>query len=253
MSVFKHALSHLESRLQALVEAGAARLFPGSAAPRSVVRGLLGAMQSGVQPGPDGMPVAPNLYILLLNSDDAERLQQNHAFLDELIDVLRQTCIESGVRFSGPLSLQIETYARLAPGEVQVIARDSLRDVTPTAGLFMPAQVDEPLPANAFLIVDGTHVFPLDQPVINIGRRPDNQLVIDDVRISRLHAQLRLARGRFIIFDLESTGGTFVNGKRIHQQVLSPGDVISLAGLPLVFGQDSLDMTDTQQTTMGNG
>jgi hypothetical protein len=252
MSVFKHALSQLESRLQALVEASAARLFPGNTAPHSVVRGLLDAMQTSVQPGPDGRPVAPNLYILLVNPDDAERLRQNNAFLDELTDVLRQACIEAGVRLSGPLSLQIESYARLEPGQVQVVARDSLRDVTPTAGLFMPAQTDESLPANAFLIVDGTRIFLLDQPVINIGRRPDNQLVIDDVRISRLHAQLRLVRGRFIIFDLESTGGTFVNGKRIHQQVLSPGDVISLAGLPLVFGQDSLDVTDTQPTMVSD-
>ena len=54
-------------------------------------------------------------------------------------------------------------------------------------------------PDNAFLIVDGTHVFPLMQTIINIGRRPDNHLCIDDSRVSRVHAQLRKINGRYMI------------------------------------------------------
>jgi len=95
------------------------------------------------------------------------------------------------------------------------------------------------LPENAFLIVEGVKVFPLKLPVINIGRRLDNQLVIDDPRVSRNHAQLRAIKGRFVVFDLNSTGGTFVNGQRASQTVLYPGDVISLAGVALIFGQDN--------------
>jgi pSer/pThr/pTyr-binding forkhead associated (FHA) protein len=67
----------------------------------------------------------------------------------------------------------------------------------------------------------------------------DNQLIIDDPRVSRNHAQLRAIKGRFVVFDLNSTGGTFVNGQRASQTVLYPGDVISLAGVALIFGQDN--------------
>lgn len=95
------------------------------------------------------------------------------------------------------------------------------------------------LPENAFLIVEGVKVYPLSQTVVNIGRRLDNQLVIDDPRVSRNHAQLRAIKGRFVVFDLNSTGGTFVNGQRASQSVLYPGDVISLAGVTLIFGQDN--------------
>jgi len=63
-------------------------------------------------------------------------------------------------------------------------------------------------------------------------------LIIDDPRISRSHAQLRTINGRYTVFDLNSTGGTFVNGQRTNQSVLYPGDVISLAGVALIFGQD---------------
>jgi pSer/pThr/pTyr-binding forkhead associated (FHA) protein len=41
-----------------------------------------------------------------------------------------------------------------------------------------------------------------------------------------------------MLFDLNSSGGTFVNGQRIDQSILYPGDVVSLAGVTLIFGQD---------------
>ena len=82
-------------------------------------------------------------------------------------------------------------------------------------------------------------MFQLTQAVINIGRRLDNTLVVDDPRVSRNHAQIRAIKGRFVLFDLNSTGGTFVNGQRTNQTVLYPGDVISLAGASLIFGQDN--------------
>jgi pSer/pThr/pTyr-binding forkhead associated (FHA) protein len=50
-----------------------------------------------------------------------------------------------------------------------------------------------------------------------------------------------------MIFDLNSTGGTFVNGKRVTQSMLYPGDVISLAGVPLIYGQETSVVGDTQE------
>jgi pSer/pThr/pTyr-binding forkhead associated (FHA) protein len=93
------------------------------------------------------------------------------------------------------------------------------------------------VPEDAFVIVDGIRVIPLTQPIVNIGRRVENNLVIDDPRVSRTHAQLRAINGRYIIFDLNSTGGTFINGERVTQSILYPGDVISLAGADLIYGQ----------------
>jgi pSer/pThr/pTyr-binding forkhead associated (FHA) protein len=102
-----------------------------------------------------------------------------------------------------------------------------------------PADATENIPENAFLIIEGVKVHALDESVVNIGRRLENHLVIDDPRVSRNHAQLRAIKGRFVLFDLNSTGGTFVNGQRTSQTVLYPGDVISLAGVALIFGQDN--------------
>jgi pSer/pThr/pTyr-binding forkhead associated (FHA) protein len=82
-------------------------------------------------------------------------------------------------------------------------------------------------------------IFPVNQQVINLGRRIDNHVVIEDLRVSRVHAQIRAIKGHFVIFDLDSSGGTFVNGVRSAQTTLYPGDVISLAGVDLVYGQDA--------------
>jgi pSer/pThr/pTyr-binding forkhead associated (FHA) protein len=103
----------------------------------------------------------------------------------------------------------------------------------------MPDQTssDENQPLKAFLIVKGKRVVFLDQPVTNIGRKEENHVVIDDQHVSRFHAQIRNLQGRYVLFDLESTVGTSVNGTPIKQKFLKPGDVISVGGVPLIFGQ----------------
>lgn len=97
---------------------------------------------------------------------------------------------------------------------------------------------DAAIPQNAILIVEGIKAYPLTGSVINIGRKLENHIIIDDPRISRQHAQLRVVNGHFMLFDLNSTGGTFVNGQRTSQILLYPGDVISLAGVTLIFTEE---------------
>ena len=95
------------------------------------------------------------------------------------------------------------------------------------------------IPQNVFLVLEGSKAVPLDQLVFSIGRSHDNTLVLDDPRISRHHAEIRVIRDHFVLFDLNSSGGTYVNGLRTGQGLLYPGDLISLAGVNLVFTQDT--------------
>jgi FHA domain/FhaA, N-terminal domain len=216
--------------------------------PQGLTHSLVEAMRSGVRPGVDGVLVAPNLYIIQVHPDQVEALLGTPEFMDELVGLLRQASLEGGLQLSGPLSLRVEPGWDLSPGQVRVSAIDSLQDLSPTSGLALNPETPLPaIPLGAFLIVDGMRVYPLEVVVVNIGRREDNHLVIDDPRVSRLHAQLRIVRGQYVIFDLDSTGGTFVNGLRIHQYTLRAGDVISLAGVPLVFGQEIPEPGDTQE------
>ena len=110
-------------------------------------------------------------------------------------------------------------------------------------------QEKESIPPNAFLVIEGGKVYPLVKAVINIGRMLNNHLVIDDPRVSRSHAQLRALQGQFVLLDLSSTRGTFVNGRRISETILYPNDTISLGGVILIFHQDDppprSDLVDT--------
>jgi pSer/pThr/pTyr-binding forkhead associated (FHA) protein len=69
-----------------------------------------------------------------------------------------------------------------------------------------------------------------------IGRERDNELVLTDPRVSRYHTLIELVAGQWIIRDLESANGTFVNGKPISEgHSLSPDDRITVGDTELVF------------------
>ena len=97
----------------------------------------------------------------------------------------------------------------------------------------------------ALLIVSSSKVYSFEKQVIKIGRLEDNDLIIDDPRVSRNHAELRYHEGHYVIVDLGSTGGTFVNGVKIERQILDKGDVITLSGIHLVFGQDEFPQAES--------
>jgi len=72
-------------------------------------------------------------------------------------------------------------------------------------------------------------VFPLTGDVLTIGREASNNIAINDAEINRKHAQLVYQGGKYIITDLSSVNGTFVNGQRLTgQHILQSGEVISL-------------------------
>lgn len=71
----------------------------------------------------------------------------------------------------------------------------------------------------------------------SIGRAPENDLVLDNVRVSRSHARLYRQGTQWILEDLGSRNGTLVNGKAISRTAINPEDLIVIAGLPLRLGE----------------
>jgi pSer/pThr/pTyr-binding forkhead associated (FHA) protein len=77
--------------------------------------------------------------------------------------------------------------------------------------------------------------IPLDKDTVTIGRNPGNDINIDNLAVSGFHAKLINRGGRFFIEDLNSTNGTFVNGKRISECALNNNDDIVIGKHSLVF------------------
>ncbi len=243
--LMKNKLAHLEARLQALIEGSAARLFSSSSQREDLAARLVAAMQANIHTQADGSLWAPNLYTLIVHPAQAQALLENHALLQEMAQTIYQNGTEAGLRFPSPPVIKVtadpgaSSSLRSGLDNLQIQALFNLEHLVETSDMeSQAADYFPPRSTDAFLIVDGARVYPLDGSVVNIGRSSENQLVLDDLRVSRAHAQLRFINGKYVIFDLGSTGGTSINGQRVIQSALHPGDVISLAGVPIIFGQD---------------
>ena len=72
---------------------------------------------------------------------------------------------------------------------------------------------------------------------VTIGREDDNDIQLNDDRVSRFHAKLQVDAGKVILTDLDSTNGTRVNGHPIQMRVLQSGDVLSIGRCLLVISE----------------
>lgn len=235
-------LDQLEARLRSLFEDQITAILPGISAEDRLIHKLTLALRQNIIEQKGNSAVAPNIFTLIVAVESAPEWKDPRV-MNMLRDIVGAAVREAGLRLESQPAITITTDESFSSRDIAVIASHKLEPMEDTKGMVIDAEKDpknaEPLPENAFLIVEGVKVYPLKDAVVNVGRRMENHLVIDDPRISRNHAQLRAINGRYVLFDLNSTGGTFVNGQRTSQTVLYPGDVISLAGVALIFGQDN--------------
>ena len=248
MDTFTGRLDQLEAKLQNFIEGKLAGLSSLRGSQNHIARRLVTSMRAGTISTGDGVLLAPDQFTVFAHPPQAETLCDDPQLLIDLANLIEEIGIEAGLHFGQHPVVKIKPNEDVAENRVDIVARISDKVLGKTAELgSKPVKNLDAIPSNAFLIVNGTEVFILDQPVVNIGRRSSNQLVIEDPRVSREHAQIRAAHGRYEIFDLDSTGGTFVNKKRVTQSILRPGDVISLAGVPLIYGQERSSMGNTKK------
>ena len=89
-------------------------------------------------------------------------------------------------------------------------------------------------------------LFDLDKPVVTLGREAGSDIVLEDPQVSRHHARLTLQAGGYVIEDLGSTNGTFINEQRLMGvQPITPGDQIRLGDNVVLSVSGSLDVGET--------
>jgi pSer/pThr/pTyr-binding forkhead associated (FHA) protein len=77
--------------------------------------------------------------------------------------------------------------------------------------------------------------FPLDSLVTGLGRHPDSEISLDDITVSRRHAEIERTTQGYIVSDAGSLNGTYVNQERIDKVVLRHGDELQIGKFRLVF------------------
>jgi pSer/pThr/pTyr-binding forkhead associated (FHA) protein len=96
------------------------------------------------------------------------------------------------------------------------------------------------LPAGSALLVvkrgpNAGSRFLLDQSTTSAGRHPESDIFLDDVTVSRRHAEFRREGGEFVVVDVGSLNGTYVNREPVDTAVLASGDEVQIGKFRLVF------------------
>jgi hypothetical protein len=262
------ALSKFESMMQGIVEGSFGKVFRSRLQEVELASKLSRAMDSNVRHEQHAR-IAPNFYQVHLSSRDFEyyrrmrgTLKQKYAnalisvakergyklnsvpivnFLEDLGMVTGETRIdaqfldansapvESDSTTGSPLS--VDATRSMSPAEAQALARQA------------QAQAQQQRPAEAMPPAWLTLIQParstpkqLTTPVIHLGRHPTNDIIVNDKRVSRHHAEVRYERGQFVLYDLGSTNGVGINGVTTHQPVpLKNNDRVTVGSHEFVF------------------
>ncbi len=240
-------ISRFEAMAERLVEGTFARLFAGRLSPLEVATGLIRAMEDYQTIGPDGTAQPPSHYWVYLHPEDHRLLAAEQPTLEkELARSIVELSAQAGIGLEhtpivhvlpdeGVGLHQARVEARWMPEDAAGVERT--REVGESEVEGTEAESIVPL-GRPFLILEGRRHFNLVQPVVSIGRALENDVIIEDPRVSRHHAQLRRRYGHYVLYDLGSSGGTQINGYPIEECVLHSGDVISFAGVQVIYGED---------------
>lgn len=110
--------------------------------------------------------------------------------------------------------------------------------------------------SQSMFLIDGAEkrLLKLDPLPFQVGRLPENALVLTQPFVSRHHAAISMENGQFVLADAGSRHGTYVNGKKVDKRVLAPHDRIQFGSLEapvLVFGEEAPEPATTQHDFLG--
>ena len=252
----------LERRLEAIMEGMFARWARDRIHPLEIGRRVLREMDEKAVAGVGGM-LLPNDYEVFLHpSDFTPYAAYTRPLVAEITDSLRARAEELGGRLGGPVCVVVAPREEIARGEIYVNARflpapsDAGQQTLPGAG----RGPEDAQPGGSGGVPDGdTRIyrrsgsrrlrvrvgpagladreFLLDQPVTTIGRRSDQDIVLDDASVSRAHARIEIDAEGVAIVDLGSTNGTLVNDHAVRgvRIPLRSGDRIKIGAVLLEY------------------
>lgn len=249
-------LDKLEALAQRLIEGTFSRLFQTRLRPADLAHHLAVAIESGREGASGGSTnLIPNRYQIILNPADYTALVAHpgsQAQAAKLRQYLLRLAREAGYRFAGPLEVALGQSEAVLPGQVEVKCEQQpdVSEKKPRAETKETLAVNTPPPgqaANRWALKLGERRLPLGQPVVNIGRASDNDIVLSHPTISLYHAQLRWREGRYHLYPPPSANGAAghrpngsgpiphaaVNRQPVGPYPLAPGDKITLGDTDL--------------------
>jgi hypothetical protein len=242
-------LARFEQLMEQAVEGSLRRVFPTTLQPVQVAKAAARAMDDAQVIGLAGAEV-PNAYrVRLAPADRARFAEYTTTMSRELSRYLVDYARDRGLRPVAEPQVELCADESVRPGTVRVDARfvdleprqqAELEEAVEGTRRLRLAELAEARPEQraaspgAVWLSDGLGArFAMEPSVslVRIGRAADNDLAIDNQRVSRYHAQARWIESDWLVYDLESTNGTFVDGERVlpaHPRPLRAGGVLRL-------------------------
>ncbi len=248
------ALARFEDKLEEAMETSFTRLMRSQLQPVEIAKRLARAMDSERTIGL-GEVLAPNRYEVRLSPGDYAAVAPfRQALKVRLAEYLAQHARERSLVLLSPPAVTLmadaavpnkrprvtaelvdvpapppQPPADLAAGFTAKVPVRRPKATTPATATATPPRI-----ATLISLSDG-RAYPLDRPVIALGRSLDGDIILDDPRISRRHAQIVQEGNAYVLRDLKSANGVWVNGAPVSEQILKNKDVISLGGVELIF------------------
>jgi hypothetical protein len=246
-------LRNLEAKLEGLFEGAFSRTFKSKVQPVEIARKLAKEMEDNKTVSISRTYV-PNQYIVYLSGQDRAQFEgYEDGVKKELSDYLLEHARSEGLALLTRPTVEFQTDDRLGLGEFGIQAmlvrppeEEQPADATPPPedfGHTMVYSVDREArrmdaPATYGgrpMLIGGGKRTVLSGSRVVIGRSRDCDITLDDANVSRRHAEVRREGANWVVADLGSTNGVKVNGHRVNEQSLSPGDEITLGLERLTF------------------
>jgi hypothetical protein len=246
-------LRTIETRLARLVEGTFGKVFRTGVQPVELARRLVKEMDEHQQRTVRNVYV-PNRYDVYLSRDDHRQLNQYAAALTtELSEYLTEHARRNGYALLGRPRVHLNLDRDLQLGRFGIAVKMEqpdgsdavLPDEGPGQDIGSETMVEAPAPdvaVAASTSSDPCAVFGPDGPYplsgarVRVGRGRSNELVLHDPSVSRDHAELMPGvGGGWRVRDLGSTNGVAVNGTKVADQQLAPGDVITFGSCDVRF------------------
>jgi hypothetical protein len=173
-------------------------------------------------------------------------LEAEPGLSDSLARELEHLVTMSGLVLPHALEVRLLADAEVSLCDVQITAEShTKKKETTQSGLIDGESSALAIIPEASLILNGGREIVLNGPLVTLGRQHDNQIIFDAASVSRHHAQIRLRFGRFVLFDLGSSGGTKVNGQPVTEVILRHADLITIGAETLIYTETAIGSHDT--------
>ena len=113
------------------------------------------------------------------------------------------------------------------------------------------------IPKSKLVITQGDNIgreYVIEKSTIRVGSLPESDLTIDDETVSRNHLEIRKEKDGYVLKDLGSTNGTFINGTKVKEAYLHSGSLIKIGKTEVKFvpQDEEIEIYPSKKTKFGN-